>query len=80
MFLFLGEAGFRKNLRNAEPIATLKHYRSGGIRYGMAGLLPTSMGGSRSLAPLFGVSMGTETAESVGEIKVGDQIEILSYY
>jgi len=29
-----GEAGFRKNIRNAEPIKTLKSVRSGGLRFG----------------------------------------------
>ena len=80
MLCVIGEAAFKKRLRTAEPIATLKRYRPGGLRNGFSGLLPITMGGSRGLAPLFGVFMGTETAEATGEIKVGDQITVLSYH
>ena len=74
-----GEAGFRKNLRQAEPIATLKRLRSGGLRFGLSGLLPTRSGGSKSLAPLFGIYLGVDHADSSGEVAVGDPIRILEF-
>ena len=74
-----GEAGFQKNIKIAEPIVTLKRLRSGGLRYGLSGLLPVKSGGSKSLAPLFGVYLGTEHPDSSGEVSVGDLIRVLEY-
>mmetsp|Transcript_24043 Transcript_24043/g.44604 ORF Transcript_24043/g.44604 Transcript_24043/m.44604 type:complete len:390 (+) Transcript_24043:47-1216(+) len=73
------EAGFRKNIRKAEPIATLKRLRSGGLRFGLSGLLPTSAGGSKSLAPLFGIYLGCERDDSSGEVSIGDPIRVVEY-
>jgi len=84
-----GEAGFRQNrsksstnnsLRQAEPIATLKQFRSGGLRHGWTGFAPVTMGGSQSLAPLFGIYLGTEESDAMGKVvSVGDPIRILEY-
>ena len=74
-----GEAGFRKKMRQAEPIATLKRLRSGGLRFGLSGLLPTRSGGSKSLAPLFGIYLGVKEADSSGEVAVGDPIRIVEF-
>ena len=75
-----GEAGFRKNLKTAEPISTLKRLRSGGLRFGITGFLPTDMGGSGSLAPLFGLYMGVDSQQSTLDIKVGDKVRVTEYY
>lgn len=74
-----GEAGFRKDIRQAEPIATLKKYRSGGLRFGLTGLLPITMGGSKSLAPLFGVYLGVSNARHEEVVHLGDPIKVTSY-
>ena len=74
-----GEAGFRKNIREAEPIATLKKHRSGGLRYGLTGMLPVTMGGSKSLAPIFGVFLGVQNESDTAEIKLGDKFIVQQY-
>mmetsp|Transcript_14053 Transcript_14053/g.45020 ORF Transcript_14053/g.45020 Transcript_14053/m.45020 type:complete len:409 (+) Transcript_14053:44-1270(+) len=75
-----GRAGFRSSkVSSAEPLATLKRLRPGGLRFGLTGLLPVGMGGSRSLAPLFGVYMGVSDAAVAGAIQVGDPIRVISY-
>lgn len=74
-----GEAGFRKNIREAEPIATLKRLRSGGLRYGLTGILPVTMGGSKSLAPIFGVYLGVQEESDEVEIRLGDKLSVQAY-
>jgi len=73
-----GDAGFRKGVRNAEPISTLRKFRSGGARFGVTGFLPTTMGGSRGFASLFGVYLGLERVEE-SEIRVGDAVKVLKF-
>jgi uncharacterized protein YcbX len=76
-----GEAGFRKGLRTpaAEPLPTLKALRPGGLRFGLSGLLPNSMGGSAGLAPLFGIYLGCPDADSRSELRVGDPVRVAKY-
>jgi hypothetical protein len=75
-----GEAGFVQNIKETEPLQTLRRLRSGGVRYGVTGLLPMTMGGSRGWAPLFGVYVGTEGfTSSQSIIKEGDEVVVNSY-
>lgn len=74
------ETGARdwKRVKNAEPVATLKRLRSGGLRFGLTGLLPHTLGGSSGLAPLFGVYLGLANEQTnPATIKVGDTIKIM---
>ncbi|GBG26346.1 Molybdenum cofactor sulfurase [Hondaea fermentalgiana] len=71
-----GEAGFRKGLRKAEPLATLKQLRPGGLRFGISGFFPTGAGGSKGFAPLFGIYLGADDPSVSGTIRVGDEVTL----
>ncbi len=82
-----GETEFFKCGKNCEPLATLRRTRSS-LRYGATGLLPATMGGSRGLAPLFGLKLGFNLTASHVEsglqlqdevIQEGDEVIVLAY-
>eukprot|EP01090_Pellita_catalonica_P003650 TRINITY_DN13306_c0_g1_i1.p1 TRINITY_DN13306_c0_g1~~TRINITY_DN13306_c0_g1_i1.p1 ORF type:complete len:185 (+),score=23.34 TRINITY_DN13306_c0_g1_i1:493-1047(+) len=72
-----GEAGFRKGIKTAEPLATLKKFRRFGLRNGWTGLLPVSDGGvGGGVSPCFGLYCACDK-EAV--VKKGDDVVVLEY-
>eukprot|EP01084_Bolivina_argentea_P100101 179822_1 len=77
-----GETDFFKSFKTCEPVNTLRKTRSS-LRYGMTGLLPSEMGGSKGLAPVFGLYLGfaecnVEDIENI-VINQGDEVIVLKY-
>mmetsp|Transcript_473 Transcript_473/g.1146 ORF Transcript_473/g.1146 Transcript_473/m.1146 type:complete len:410 (+) Transcript_473:183-1412(+) len=73
-----GDAGYRKGLRTAEPLATLNRVRPSGLRVGLPNYFPPTRGTVTkwSASPLFGLYMGAQDVAKHGVIRVGDPIVI----
>ena len=71
----------------AEPLATLRRTRGGGLGLGFIGFLPVKMGGSHGVSPLFGLyagpaaSVDRSSAHSTarGTLRVGDKVVVVRY-